>query len=279
MPPCASPFSNGAPAKAARSPSPEQSMKTSPRMATRPDFVSISSASMCPRPLDHDADGERVEQRYRRRARAGAVGRAFIGGGVVGLRAGLAEHQMRLVQAAESVDAREQIVGDAVHHLLDLAEHIGVQPAEIGHAGGGAHAAEEAVALDQHHLAAVLGGRRRGGDAGRAAAKHDDLVIAGDRGLPLGFGQERRRLRPSKTAHAGRRLALPVPILYCGAHKLGNPARGKHGLGRPHPRAGDLRRQPPVRDHARRARRRDRAAGHARLPRAVFARLDRRRSR
>ena len=35
-----------------------------------------------------------------------------------------------------------------------LAVHIGVQPAEIGDAGRGAHAAEEAVALDQQRLAA-----------------------------------------------------------------------------------------------------------------------------
>ena len=35
-----------------------------------------------------------------------------------------------------------------------LAVHVGVQPAEVGDAGGRAHAAEEAVALDQQRLAA-----------------------------------------------------------------------------------------------------------------------------
>ena len=61
---------------------------------------------------------------------------------------------MRRIQAAEPVDARQQVVGDAVDHLLDLAMHIGVQSAEIGDAGGGAHAAEKAVALDQQHSCA-----------------------------------------------------------------------------------------------------------------------------
>ncbi len=82
------------------------------------------------------------------------VGGAFVGRGVVGLRLDLAERDMRLVQAAEPVDACEQFVGDAVHHLTVLAMHIGVQPAERGDAGGGAHAAEKAVALDQQRLAA-----------------------------------------------------------------------------------------------------------------------------
>ena len=46
MLPALSPTSNGAPAQAARSPSPEQSMKMSARTACRPAFVSTISALM-----------------------------------------------------------------------------------------------------------------------------------------------------------------------------------------------------------------------------------------
>ena len=91
------------------------------------------------------------------------VGGALEGGGVVGLGVDPAEDQVRLVQAAERAHPRQQVVGDAVHHLDDLAVHVGVQAAEVGHAGGGAHAAEEAVALDQQGAGAVP--RRRGAAA------------------------------------------------------------------------------------------------------------------
>ena len=46
MPPASSPTSNGAPAQAARSPSPEQSMKMPARTACRPALVSTISAWM-----------------------------------------------------------------------------------------------------------------------------------------------------------------------------------------------------------------------------------------
>ena len=95
---------------------------------------------------------------------------------------------MRRVQAAEPVDARQQFVGDAVHDLADLAMDIGVQPAEIGDAGRGAHAAEKAVALDQQHLASVVAAAARRGDAGRSAAQHHHVVFAADRGLARRFG-------------------------------------------------------------------------------------------
>ena len=69
-------------------------------------------------------------------------------------------------------------------------KHVGVQAAEIGDAGGGAHAAEEAVALDQQGLAArcaaAAGG---GGDAGGPAAEDDDFVVAADRRVARGFKQ------------------------------------------------------------------------------------------
>jgi hypothetical protein len=91
------------------------------------------------------------------------VGRAFIGRGIVSLRLGLAEDQMRFVEPAERVDPRQQIIGDAVHDLANVAMHIAVQAAEIGHARGGAHTAEKAVTFDQKRLAPKSAGR---GDAG-----------------------------------------------------------------------------------------------------------------
>ena len=111
--------------------------------------------------VHHHAGAERMEQDFGAVAEQEIVGRAFVGRGVVGLRLDLAERDMRLVQAAEPVDARQQLVGDAMHHLAVLAMDVGMQPAERGDAGGGAHAAEEAVALDQQGLAAQRCGRRR----------------------------------------------------------------------------------------------------------------------
>ena len=158
-------------------------MKTLPRMAPRPDLVSISSALMRRSLSIDDAGGQRMKQNIDLVRQQQIVGRAFIGGGVVGLRLDLAEHQMRRVQAAEPVDARQQFVGDAVHDLFDLAMHIGVQAAEIGDAGGGAHAAEKAVALDQQHAAAMHAGGGRGRDPGRSAAQHHDIVFAASSGF------------------------------------------------------------------------------------------------
>ncbi len=103
----------------------------------------------------------------------------------------------------------EQIVGDAVHHLLDVAEHIRVQAAEIGDAGGGAHAAEEAVALEEQRLAALAGGGGGGGDAGGPAAEDDDLVVAADRRLTCRLG-EKERVRPLRVVpRRGRGLHWP----------------------------------------------------------------------
>ena len=81
--------------------------------------------------VHHDAGAERVEQDFGAVAEQQIVGRAFVGRGVVGLRLDLAERDMRLVQAAEPVDARQQFVGDAVHHLAVLAMDVGMQPAEV----------------------------------------------------------------------------------------------------------------------------------------------------
>ncbi len=85
---------------------------------------------------------------------------------------------MGRVQAAQRIDARQQFGGHAVHHLADLAVHVGMQAAEVGDAGRRAHAAEKAVALHQQGAAAGLRGGGRGGHAGRAAAEHDHVVLA-----------------------------------------------------------------------------------------------------
>jgi len=109
-------------------------MKVCARTAERPDLVSISSASIQSLAPITTPGAERVKQNFGAACKQQVVGRAFVGGGVVGLRLRLAEHEMRRVQPAEPVDARQDFVGDAVHHLADVAMHIGVEPAEIGHA-------------------------------------------------------------------------------------------------------------------------------------------------
>jgi hypothetical protein len=94
---------------------------------------------------------------------------------------------LRRVQSAEPVDAIEEIVGDAVHDLARLAVHEPVEPGEIGDAARRAHAAEEAVALDQQHVGAVPCGGGGGGDPGGAAAEHHHFVLGEDFGGPPGL--------------------------------------------------------------------------------------------
>ena len=105
--------------------------------------------------MARDTGSERVEQQLDAGSDQQRVGRALERGHVVGLRVDLPEDQVRLVEPVERAHAIEQLVGDAVHHLADLAVHVGVQAAEVGDAGGRAHAAEKAVALDQQHARAV----------------------------------------------------------------------------------------------------------------------------
>jgi hypothetical protein len=96
---------------------------------------------------------------------------------------------MRLVQAVQGAHALQQLVGQAVHHLADLAMHIGVQAAEVGHASRRAHAAEKAVALDQQRALAGPRGRGGRGDARGAAAQHHDVEGAENWRLAAGLGQ------------------------------------------------------------------------------------------
>jgi hypothetical protein len=77
------------------------------------------------------------------------VGGDLVRSSVIRLRHRFAEQVVRLVQAAEPVDARQQVVRDAVHHLPDVAVHVRMQPTEIGDARRGTHATEKAVAFDK----------------------------------------------------------------------------------------------------------------------------------
>ena len=128
-----------------------------------------------------DADRDGVEQQLGARAEQHRVGRALERRGVVRLRQDLAEDEVRLVEAVERAHSLEQLVGDAAHDPSVRAVHVGVQAAEVGDAGRRAHAAEEAVALDDERARAAPRRRRRRREAGRAAAEDDDVVLAPDR--------------------------------------------------------------------------------------------------
>ena len=130
--PSGPPISNGAPAQAARSPSPDPSMNTRPRTARRPDLVSTRRAEIsrsavltmpAPRAWNRMLDPGFEQQ---------GVGGDLVGGGVVGLGVDFPEHRVRRLQAAEGVDAAQQVIGETMHDLVDGAEPVGVQAAEIG---------------------------------------------------------------------------------------------------------------------------------------------------
>ena len=135
---------------------------------------------------DH-AGAERVKQEIDLVGGEEIVGRDLVGRGVVGLRQDLAEHQMRGVEPAETIDPRQQLGGDALHHPVHLAMHIGVQPAEIRHARRRPHAAEKTVAFDQQGFAP----RARRSDGGRdprwPTAEYGDFIGAVQRNFPRGF--------------------------------------------------------------------------------------------
>ena len=94
---------------------------------------------------------------------------------------------MRRVEAAEPVDPREQIGRHALHHPMRLAVDIGVQPAKIRDTGGGAHAAEKAVTLDDERAPAGARGSNGGSDARGPAAEDDDFIFAVQRNLASRF--------------------------------------------------------------------------------------------
>ncbi len=152
------------------------------------------------------ADRECMEQQPHVTRQQQFVGRALVGGAVVGLGQRAAEDRMRLVQPAQRIDALEQFVGHAMHHAPHLAMHVGMQAAEVGDTSGRAHAAQEAVALDQQHIAP--GGRcaGRGGNAGRAAAQDQHLGLGQQRRAARGFGD--RKLCAHRTLPTGRDGAI-----------------------------------------------------------------------
>ena len=139
-----------------------------------------------------DAAGEGMEQERDAAPEQHLVGRAFVGCGVVGLRHGAAEDRVRRVEAVEAGKPREQLVGDAVHDLADLAVHIGMEPAEIGDACRRPHAAEKAVALDEQRALPERTRRCRRGNAGRAAAEHDDVVFSAHGDFARGLADDVR---------------------------------------------------------------------------------------
>jgi hypothetical protein len=87
---------------------------------------------------------------------------------------------LRIVQAAQAVDARQQFVDHAVHQLLHLPVAPAVQPGEVGHAASGAHAAEKAIAFDEQGSRAAARRADRGGQPGRATAEHHHVEFAED---------------------------------------------------------------------------------------------------
>ena len=100
----------------------------------------------------HDAGTERMEEDVHLVTGEQFVGRDLVGGGVVGLGEDLAEDQMRRVEAVQMIDPRQQLGRHALHQPVGLAVDIAMQTAEVGDAGSRAHAAKEAVALDQQRL-------------------------------------------------------------------------------------------------------------------------------
>jgi len=106
---------------------------------------------------------------------------------------------MRRIEPAQPVDAGKEIVGDAVHHLLDVAEHISKQAAEIGDAGGRAHAAQKTVALDQQACGGPSPPQPKRRRCRPARRQHHHLVFAAQRNVARRFVDH---------IHHGRRLCV-----------------------------------------------------------------------
>ncbi len=128
--------------------------------------------------MHHHAGAQRMKENIDLVARQQIVGRDLIGRGVIGLRQDFPKDQMRHVEPAQTIDPRQQVRRDALHHPMHLAMNIGVQPAEIRHARRCPHAAEESITFDQ---------QRAPPRARRSAAEHDDFILAIQRHLPRRF--------------------------------------------------------------------------------------------
>ena len=162
------------------------------RIATRFRFDDerIDASRLIP---DHGC-GQRMEEQLDAVGEQQRIGSELERRHVIRLRANAAEHVVGLVQAIERAHPVEQIGGDPVDDLVDLAAHVRVQAAEVGHAGRRPHPSEESVALDQQASRSVARRRRRSDDSGRTATQHDDVV----------FAEQRRRARGFEDVLAGR---------------------------------------------------------------------------
>ena len=110
----------------------------------------------------------------------------LVGGYVIGLRLdAAAEEHVRRGQRAQRLEARNHVIGDAVHDLAVLAVHFRVQAAEVRQSRGSARSAEETVALDEDRGAPCPARRGGGRDAGGPAAEHHHLVLGEHRRVAL----------------------------------------------------------------------------------------------
>ena len=164
---------------------------TPPRLGLdeeRIDLARFAPPRLHPQSMEQHLHAPRAQQRI-----GGALERRHV----VGLRVDAPEDEVRLREAVQRAHAMEQLVREAVHDLADLAMDVRVQPAEIGDARRGPHAAQEPVALDEDHARAVRGRRGRRGDARRPAAQHDDIPLRDDRDRARGLDHARQGINPA----------------------------------------------------------------------------------
>src|SRR5687768_3010710 len=90
-----------------------------------------------------------MEQQTCARRRQKIVRSDLVGSSIVSLRACASKDGVGLVQAAQTVNAGQQLISNPMHNLLDLPVDVRMQAAEIGHTGGGPHAAQKAISFYQ----------------------------------------------------------------------------------------------------------------------------------
>ena len=186
--PCPSPISKGTPACAARSASPEASMKARARIAPRPDLVSTISASILSAVHCSTAAAQRVEQELHARVQQQLVGRAFVGRDVVGAHADAAlQPSCGALRPPSRVDALEQVVGHAMHQLRDLAVATCRRGRRNWSRRRRCPCRRENRSARPADVARRAARRGRGRDAGRPTADHDDLVLDKDGHRTGGF--------------------------------------------------------------------------------------------
>ncbi len=188
MLPALSPTSKRAPAQAARSPSPEQSMKMSAahRLASGLGLdhqrVDAAARRASPRRRRAHERGYRPCGRRADRRRRSCRPRCHrpAPGSFPRIRCGALSPPSRSMRA-------KQLGSDALHHPMHLAVDIGMQSAEVRHPRRRAHAAEKTVALDQQRPPPRTRRSHGSGDPGGSAAEHGDFIFAIERYLARGF--------------------------------------------------------------------------------------------